>query len=232
MIGFARYVFKKWFDGYQLWTAIVSLVALFPALLGYVVPSPNPFPPWLSVGVAILFAYVTALLTEWSVYKAETSEVKCDMPLFDVLRQITGAGSLADAPGEFEKTLTEIRETALHGRIKVWGRPTSESDWHQFYPPVELPSTYWNEFAILYDSLHMDDKGKTWRVFGTPSYERRVVSTESHIVPGEISYFKDVSTDMVYSDLYFSRTQIDKVWRPKRRLKFWRSVLGWLDPSW
>jgi hypothetical protein len=74
MFGFARYVFWKWFGDYRLWTALASLVSLVLAWLHVPLLS-GPVLSWFWVGLAILFAYITALKTEWDDYKEQSAGI-------------------------------------------------------------------------------------------------------------------------------------------------------------
>ena len=119
------------------------------------------------------------------------------MPLFELLRRISGYGEVELRSPENQKTvekdLETIRETAHHGRIKVWGREGIRREEYISNPRTEIPPEYWRKSSISYDGLLNNfPDGRTW------------------------TYGKSYGDSVFYSDLHFSRTQIDKIWQPPR----------------
>jgi len=215
MLEFMRYLITKWFVEYRFWSAVVALIlAGVRAMTGW----PPFIPSWVFTLAAIAFAYAVAIHGEWRSFKEKKSEVKCDMSLSRVIARIVGEDNFmepghADVSIKVDDTLSEIREAAHHERIFVWGRANVKSERFDHYILSRIPATYWAEFAILYNSLLSDVRGETWRLSGSDE--------PASILPGLTSYTiaeKSIK-DVIYSDLYFSRAQVDRIWPDKVGLR-------------
>jgi hypothetical protein len=146
--------------------------------------------------IAVGCSFWIAWRADRQLYDDRRSEIKCDMALLDVLRQITGLNKtelrFADKQLKVDEALVELSENACHRRITIWGRHGTIPEDYRKRPRTEIEPEYWDTAIISYKGFLLNEEGCT---FGNSGLGVRP-----------------------YSDLYFSRTQINKMWpQPKAR---------------
>jgi hypothetical protein len=215
MLSFAQKFFWKSLRDFRAWIGVVGLVL---AAIGGASGRPIILPTWGWLLVAVLAAVSIAVRAEWKVYRDDKARVEPDMMLVDVVKRIVGGDDLlvGDNCSKTGHALLAIREAAHLGKIAVWGRRDALSGKLDLYPRTLIPPGYWDEFDIDYLRFTGNYVGESKRVRGQPS-QRRVENTTTtaiHVIP---------IPDVLYTDFWFSRHQVDAVWLPPRR----RMKLQW-----
>jgi hypothetical protein len=174
------------------WFGVVSLVL---GVGSAVTDKQLAAPRWTWFLFSTLAFAAMALQSECKAYQARRAETVPDITLKDVLVRITGSDSLKGegVPKRIGDALLALREKALHGRIKVWGRLGVRTTDSETYPRREIEQNYWSEYEIPYMKTISND------FLGETEFEY-----PSRMAKGE--------TLKIYTDLWFSRAQIDKIW--------------------
>jgi hypothetical protein len=171
-------------------------------------------PAWGWALLAIGCAFWIAWRAERKIYDDKHADIKCDSTLAQLITRIVGSSDLFSAgnPHKVGEALLSVAELAHQDRLTVWGRRDVVTSDFGLYPRAKIPGNYWDEFAIDYLEFVRDVRGKTCRARGT----LKIIIRESATM--YIAH-REVVPDVIYSDLYFSRAQIDKLW-PVPRQKF------------
>ena len=172
------------------WLGVISFVLGASAGVGV----PLKLPPWTCFLFSSLAFASMAVQSEWKTYQARRAEMLPDMPLKDVLVRIVGSNNLLGNgnPSRVGKALLALREKALQGRIKIWGRLNVRVSDHELYPIREIDQNYWDGHEFDYMKWLSNPLGVT-----TPENPYGVAPEEAL---------------KVYTDLWLSRAQIDKIW--------------------
>jgi hypothetical protein len=206
MGGFANEFFWRLLRDFRAWAGVCGLlIAAVSGVTGRTIG----LPAWGWALIAIGCALWVAWRAERTLYEDKHAEVKCDMPLADVVARIVGSSEINH---KVDETFLKLMELAHQDRLAVWGRRDVRTSDYDLYPRAQIPSSYWDEFGIDYLDYIRDKRGKTER---TRSRRGLVVGEGVRMYANT-----NVGPDVIYSDLYFSSVQVDKIWPgPRKKLK-------------
>jgi hypothetical protein len=209
MSNFANEFFWKSLRDFRTWASVLGLAF---ALIGVWSGRSIVLPSWVWSLIAVGRAFWIAWRAERRLYDDKNEEIKCDISLAKVVERIVGTANFFSSgnPSKVGQALLDLRELALQGKILVWGRRDVQVSDFKLYPRTEVQSAYWDEFDIDYMEFLKDTRGKTSRVSGTPKL-KVIKSSHMYVAP-----MHKAVPDPLYSDLHFSRAQIDKLWPPPR----------------
>lgn len=202
----------------ELWKSVLSLVLGVLRRFWYWVPpllldpfevynkfiqpnAPNAW-GWMKVDLPsgwALFALVVlifwaAILTHHETRKSLPASIMPDWPMRDALEFVLG-GRLLGANTDFGRVgpiLDQFRERARLGDVTIWGRPNF-TDGAALKPPLEeIDPIYWRVSQIDFMKISFRNLAETERADHVQVWES-------------------------YGDLYMSKAQVKRVWRPKRR---------------
>jgi hypothetical protein len=176
--------------------AYFGVVGVIIGGIAAVIGTPIILPTYAWFLIAFVAVASMAVRSEWRAFQAKNTEIKCDMALLDALRQITGLDEielrLADKQLRVDAALVQLSENACHGRITIWGRHGTIPEDYKKRPRTEIGPEYWETAIISYKGFLSNQEGCTITNSGS------VLRT--------------------YSDLYFSRAQIDKIWPVRKKV--------------
>ena len=160
-------------------------------------------PAWGWALIAVGCAFWIAWRAERELYDDKHSKIECDMAFVDVVARIVGSSNfIVDGnPSKVSDALIRLRELSHLGKLTVWSRRGDAGTDVDYFPRSEIPSSYWYEFEVGYLDFLKDKLGVT-------SYAR-----------GK----KEFVRDDIYTDLYFSHIQVEKLWPafPKKTMFRW-----------